>query len=106
MAVSLEYRKDKNMKKPKDTRVEMPTIFKHLIFSSIGIGGIMAVFNGGAEAHFTDAVIAFFLTLFSGLATYGLFSILAIFKRGGNFIDVVNKFIDNIEIIYKDDSRN
>jgi len=94
------------MKKPTDTRVEMPTIFKHLIFSSIGIGGIMAILNGGAEAHFTDAIIACFLTLFSGLATYGLFSILAIFKRGGNFLDVINKFIDNIEIIYKDGNRN
>ena len=106
MAVSLEYKKDKNMKKTTDTRVEMPVIFKHLIFSSLGVGGVMLVINGDAESHFTDGIIACFLTLFSGLATYGLFSILAILKKGGNFKDVINSFIDNIDIIYKDDSRN
>ena len=94
------------MKKPTDTRVEMPTIFKHLFFSALGVGGIMLVTNGGAEAHFTDAIISCFLTLFSGLATYGLFSILAILKKGGSFLDVVNKFIDNIQITYKNDNRN
>ena len=74
------------MKKPIDDRVELPLLFKHLLISVIGISGVALVF--------------------SGCATFGLFSILAILKQGGSFKDVIKKLIDNIDIVFKDDSRN
>ena len=94
------------MKEPIDNRVEMPLLFKHLLISVIGITGVCYTLNGGEQPNYTDSLIIFLLAIFSGLATYGLFSILAILKKGGSFKDVVNNFIDNIDIVFKDDSRN
>ena len=94
------------MKKPIDDRVELPILFKHVLISVIGITGVCYTLNGGEQPNYTDSLIIFLLAIFSGLATYGLFSILAILKKGGSFKDVVNNFIDNIDIVFKDDSRN
>ena len=94
------------MKKPIDDRVELPILFKHVLISAIGISGVCYTLNGGEQPNYTDSLIIFLLAIFSGLATYGLFSILAILKKGGSFKDVVNNFIDNIDIVFKDDSRN
>jgi len=94
------------MKKPIDDRLELPTIFKHLLTSVVGITGIAFILKGDTPPDFTDSIIIFLLAIFSGCATFGLFSILAIFKEGGNFKDVINKLIDNIDIVFKDDNRN
>ena len=94
------------MKKPIDDRVELPLLFKHLLISVIGISGLALVLKGGERPDYTDSLIVFLLAIFSGCATFGLFSILAILKQGGNFKDVVRKLIDNIDIVFKDDSRN
>mgnify|MGYP003672675966 CR=1 FL=1 len=92
------------MKKPTDTRVEMPLLFKHLLISVVGITGVYYTLNGNNEPQYTDSLIIFCLAIFSGCASFGLFSILAILKQGGSFKDVLNKFIDNIDIVFKDDS--
>ena len=94
------------MKKPIDDRVKMPLIFKHFIISVIGITGLCYTLNGDVKPHYTDSLIVFSLAIFSGCASFGLFSILAIFKKGGSLKDVINKMIDNIEIVFKDDNRN
>jgi hypothetical protein len=94
------------MKKPKDDRVELPLLFKHLIISVIGVSGTALVLKGGAQPHYTDSLIVFLLAIFSGCATFGFFSILAILKKGGNFKDVFKKLINNIDIVFKDDNRN
>tara|TARA_R110002020_G_scaffold36889_2_gene110852 strand:- start:490 stop:774 length:285 start_codon:yes stop_codon:yes gene_type:complete len=94
------------MKKPIDDRVELPLLFKHLLISVIGISGVALVLKGGEQPDYTDSLIVFLLAIFSGCATFGLFSILAILKQGGSFKDVIKKLIDNIDIVFKDDSRN
>ena len=94
------------MKKPIDDRVEMPLLFKHLLISVVGITGVYYTLKGGAEPNYTDSLIIFLLAIFSGCATFGLFSILAILKKGGNYRDVFKKLIDNIDIVFKDDNRN
>ena len=94
------------MKKPIDDRVEMPLLFKHLLISVAGITGVHYVLKRGSEPQYTDSLVIFLLAVFSGCATFGLFSILAILKRGGNFKDVLNKMIDNIDIVFKDDRGN
>ena len=94
------------MKKPIDDRVKLPLLFKHLLISVVGITGVYYTLKGGSQPNYTDSLIIFLLAIFSGLATYGLFSILAILKKGGSFKDVIKKLIDNIDIVFKDDSRN
>ena len=94
------------MKKPIDDRVELPLLFKHLLISVIGISGLAFVIKGGEQPDYTDSLIVFSLAIFSGCATFGLFSILAILKQGGNIKDVIKKLIDNIDIVFKDDNRN
>ena len=94
------------MKKPIDDRVKLPLLFKHLLISVVGITGVYYTLKGESQPNYTDSLIIFLLAIFSGLATYGLFSILAILKKGGSFKDVINNFIDNIDIVFKDDSRN
>ena len=94
------------MKKPIDDRVELPLLFKHLLISVIGVTGLCYTLNGNVKPHYTDSLIIFALAIFSGCATFGFFSILAILKKGGNFKDVIKKLIDNIDIVFKDDSRN
>lgn len=94
------------MKKPIDDRVEMPLLFKHLIISVIGISGIALVLKGDSPPDYADSLIVFLLAIFSGCATFGLFSILAILKQGGSFKDVFKKLINNIDIVFKDDNRN
>ena len=94
------------MKKPTDNRVEMPLLFKHLLISVVGITGVYYVLKSGAQPNYTDSLIIFLLAIFSGCATFGFFSILAMFKKGSNYKDVFNQLIDNIDIVFKDDSRN
>ena len=94
------------MKKPIDDRVKLPLLFKHLLISVVGITGVYYTLKGGAEPNYTDSLIIFLLAIFSGCATFGLFSILAILKQGGSFKDVFKKLIDNIDIVFKDDNRN
>ena len=94
------------MKNPIDNRVEMPLLFKHLLISVIGITGVCYTLNGGEQPNYTDSLIIFLLAIFSGCATFGFFSILAMFKKGSNYRDVFKQLIDNIDIVFKDDNRN
>tara|TARA_R110002020_G_scaffold76193_1_gene193396 strand:+ start:211 stop:501 length:291 start_codon:yes stop_codon:yes gene_type:complete len=91
---------------PNDTRVEMPTVFKHLLISTIGIAGLFAIFKGDSPPDYTDSIIIFLLAIFSGCATFGLASILSIIKQGGGISDVWNAFVNNIDIVFKDDRKN
>jgi len=94
------------MKKPTDNRVEMPLLFKHLLISVVGITGVYYVLKGGEDPQYTDSLIIFLLAIFSGCATFGFFSILAILKKGNGYIGVYKDFINNIDIVLKNDNRN
>ena len=90
---------------PIDDRVEMPKIFKHILISTFGIAGLWYVIDGGAKSY-SDSLVVFCLSIFSGLATFGLVSILSILKQGKGFYGVFKEFYNNLEIVFKDGREN
>ena len=90
---------------PRDDRVELPLILKHLLICTIGISGIWYILDG-SEKTYADSIIVFLLSVFSALATFGLFSVIAILKKGKGVKGVLKEFYDNIDIVFKDDKRN
>lgn len=90
---------------PSSSRVEMPKIFKHILTSTFGIVGLWYIMDGSRHSY-GDSLVVFCLCLFSGLATFGLVSILAILKQGRGFSGVIKEFYNNLEIVFEDDRKN
>tara|TARA_R110002012_G_scaffold301003_1_gene501120 strand:+ start:211 stop:504 length:294 start_codon:yes stop_codon:yes gene_type:complete len=90
---------------PTDDRVEMPKIFKHILTSTFGIIGLWYIMDGSPK-DYSDSLVVFCLCIFSGLATFGLVSILSILKQGKGFSGVIKEFYNNLEIVFKDDRKN
>lgn len=76
---------------------EMPPVWRHLIWSSLGVSGITFVLNEGAALYFTDIFLMVAGTGFSALFVYGLISLVKDIRIGKTFSGTLKQISKNIK---------
>ena len=86
-------------------RVEMPRAFKHLLFFTLGISGLVYIYNGSEEVGVGLSFTILASGILSTLASYGLISLIADIKKGKTFKGFIKEFVKKIESIAYDTDR-
>ena len=80
----------------KDERVRLSRLTQHILWSAIGIPGIIFVLSDGAAIYFTDVYLMFGGVLYSSLTTYGVVSLIGDIRKGktrkGIITEIKNTF--------------
>ena len=81
----------------RDDRVKLPPLTAAVLWSTVGIIGIVFVTNKGAALSYPEVFLMISGSLFSGLASYGLVCIIGTIKRQKNIKGVLTEMYNNIK---------
>ena len=75
----------------------MSRFWQHLIWSSLGVSGILFVVNKGTQLYFTDVFIIIAGIGFGSLFMYGVVNIIKDIRVGKTFKGTLREVIKNIK---------